>query len=87
MVKVRAQKFLTEKGIFSPLGTLKRKKTPFFEDLWYFVGSQGARKWQKFLPKTFFIDFNLKRTFLPNFTFLTFLTKKLEYRTKKDTLS
>ena len=83
VVKVGAQKFLTKKGIFSPMGTLKRKKTPFFGDFRYFVGSQGARKWHKFLPKTFFIDFDPKRTFLPNFTFLSFLTKQLEPGQKK----
>ena len=81
--KVRAPKFLAKKGLFSLTGSLKRKKTPFFWDFWYFVGSQEARKWQKFLPNPFFIDFKPKRTFLPNFTFLSFLHKKWEQKDKK----
>ena len=83
MVKVGAQKFPAKKGLFSPMGALKRKKTPFFWDLWYFMGSHGAREWQKFLPNPFFIDSNPKRAFLPNFTFLSFLPKKLEPEPKK----
>ena len=60
------------------------QKNTVFLRFMVLMGSHGAREWQKFLPNPFFIDSNPKRAFLPNFTFLSFLLKKLEPGSKNN---
>ena len=86
MVKVGAQKFLPKKGIFSPIGGLKRKKTPFFLRFLVLCGVPGGAEMAEISAKNFFHRLRPQTHIFAKFHFSIIFGKKVRAKAKKNTL-